>query len=168
MVRFLLLIVVNFGVIVMGLHVGGFRLNLSDSQPLGLYRDVSGQWGRGDLVFSCLPPSVASVAIERGYLATNRANCNGHTPVIKRVMGLPGDQLDITDQVWINGKPVANTTLLSSDSKGRKFNVADGGVVDQDKVWLIGNLIKYSWDSRYFGAVDQSLILTKVRPIWTF
>ncbi len=168
MARFLLLIVANFALIVVGMTVGGFRLNLSNSQPIGLYREVSGQWGRGDLVFSCLPQSAAAIAVERGYLSTNAVNCGGHTPVLKRVMALPGDDVQITNQVWINGEPVPNTALLPADTLGRKFDIASGGQVVDGQVWLIGNEIKYSWDSRYFGPVDQSLIMAKVRPVWTF
>jgi len=168
MLRFLLLIVANFALIVVGLYVGGFRLNLSNSQPVGLYRDVSGEWGRGDLVLSCLPQSEAAIAVERGYLSANAVNCGGHTPVIKRVMAIPGDQVEINDEVWINGQRVPNTELLPSDTQGRQFKVATGGAVADGQVWLIGNEIKYSWDSRYFGPVDQRLIMAKVRPVWTF
>jgi len=166
--RFALLIVVNFAAIVVGLTVGGFRLNLSNSQPVGLYREVSGGWDRGDLVFSCLPQEAAAVAVERGYLSTNAVNCGGHTPVLKRVMALPGDRVDIVDQVFINGELIPNTVLLDADSMGRRFEVASGGPVANGQAWLIGNEIKYSWDSRYFGPVDQSLIMAKVEPVWTF
>lgn len=168
MVRFLLLIVVNFALIVGGLTFGGFRLNLSNSQPVGLYREVSGGWDRGDLVFSCLPQKVAAIAVERGYLSTNAVNCGGHTPVLKRVMALPGDRVDIADQVFINGKAVPNSDLQEADSLGRGFEMASSGPVADGQVWLIGNEIRYSWDSRYFGPVHQSLIMAKVRPVWTF
>lgn len=168
MVKFLLLIVVNFALIVGGLTIGGFRLNLSNSQPVGLYREVSGDWNRGDLVFSCLPQTAAAIAVERGYLSTNAVNCGGHTPVLKRVMALPGDQVNIAEQVFINGEAVPNTHLQKADSQGRGFQMATGGQVADGQVWLIGNEIKYSWDSRYFGPVDQSLIMAKVRPVWTF
>ena len=168
MVKFLLLIVVNFALIVGGLTFGGFRLNLSNSQPVGLYRKVSGDWNRGDLVFSCLPQTAAAIAVERGYLSTNAVNCGGHTPVLKRVMALPGDRVDIAEQVSINGEAVPNTDLQEADSQGRGFQMATGGQVADGQVWLISNEIKYSWDSRYFGPVDQSLIKAKVRPVWTF
>jgi len=103
-----------------------------------------------------------------GYLSANAVNCGGHTPVFKRVMAISGDQVEITDQVWINGDRVPNTELLPTDTLGREFYAATGGSVADGEVWLIGNEIKYSWDSRYFGPVDQHMIIAKVQPVWTF
>jgi len=68
-------------------YMGGFRLNLTPSEPLGLWRIVALQRPveAGDLVFIC-PPATASFeqARRRGYL--RRGLCpGGFAPLIKTI-----------------------------------------------------------------------------------
>ena len=62
----------------------GFRLNLTPSLPLGLYRLAPGPIERGALVATCLPLEMALEGRQRGYLS--RGGCpGGASPVLKRV-----------------------------------------------------------------------------------
>ncbi|TIR88264.1 MAG: conjugal transfer protein TraF, partial [Mesorhizobium sp.] len=73
---------------------GGYRLNLTPSEPLGLWRieTLDRDVAVGDLVFICPPAAVSFLqARERGYL--RRGLCaGGFAPLIKTVMALPGQQ----------------------------------------------------------------------------
>ncbi|MGJ8530081.1 conjugative transfer signal peptidase TraF [Maritalea sp.] len=164
---FIVMIVSNAALIVALLMLFGVRVNLTPSFPIGLYKKQVGGWDKFDLVMSCIPNESAKLAVERGYLA-NSTNCNGHTPVIKRVMAVEGDYVEVKDMVYVNGTPVKNTTLSKLDSSGRKLIPAVGELTDSRHVWLLSDHLQASFDSRYFGSVDRSLVMFKVVPIWTF
>ncbi|MEY9520037.1 hypothetical protein ABIF70_001178 [Bradyrhizobium japonicum] len=70
--------------------LGGLRLNLTPSEPLGLWRIVSfdRQIAVGDLVFVCPPAgSISAFGLERGYF--RRGSCSGGAaPLIKTVVAL--------------------------------------------------------------------------------
>ena len=155
--------VLGLGVIILGL---GIRLNISPSYPMGLYKEVKGQWGRHDMVLSCLPKHVAAMGIDRGYLGLS-SQCNGHTPVIKKVIALAGDNVEIDSHMWVNGKAIANTPVNSTDSLGRPLPRADGGTTPDGYVWLLSNHIENSFDSRYFGTIPASMVQFKLEPLWT-
>ena len=163
---FIVIIVANAALIVGAMIVAGVRINLTPSFPIGLYKVRPERWEKYDLVMSCLPADAARLAIERGYLA-NSTNCGGHTPVIKRVMAVEGDVVQIKDRVYINGTPVDNTQLDGFDSQGRALEPAKGELTDSRHVWLLSDHYQASFDSRYFGSVDRSLVLFKVVPLWT-
>lgn len=77
--------------------------------------------------------------------------------IVKQVAGLPGDELVVKDDVaYINGREWGKLWLLKTlkrepGSYDRREVVPDG------KVLLMGTL-KTSYDGRYYGFVDQSLI----------
>ena len=144
----------------------GVRINISPSYPLGLYRQVDTPWQRRDLVISCLPRRAAKLGLARGYLVSSQ-RCQGHTPVIKRVIAMAGDQVTVGAHVSVNGRTIPNTQTRSQDSQGRALTVARGGITPIDHVWLVSNLIAGSFDSRYFGAIPTTLIQGKLEPLWT-
>jgi len=144
----------------------GIRLNISPSYPMGLYKEVKGQWGRHDLVLSCLPKDVATMGIDRGYLGLS-SQCNGHTPVIKKVIALAGDTVEIASQMRVNGEVIPNTPVNSADYLGRPLPRADGGTTPDGYVWLLSNHIENSFDSRYYGTIPTSLVQFKLEPLWT-
>ena len=164
---FMVIIVANAALIVGAMMVSGLRINLTPSFPIGFYKVRPERWAKYDLVMSCLPDATARLAIERGYLA-NSSNCGGHTPVIKRVMAVEGDVVEVRDRVYVNGTPVENTQLDGADAQGRALKPAHGEVTDSRHVWLLSDHYQASFDSRYFGSVDRSLVLFKVVPLWTF
>lgn len=164
---FLVLITTNACVLVLLLYATGIRINLTPSYPIGFYRKANEPWHKNDLVMACLPKNTAVMAIDRGYLARSR-NCEGHTPVLKKVLAVAGDHVLVSDQVYVNGQPIPNTRLSRSDSSGRALESAVGGETRHHDVWLLSDHFQSSFDSRYFGAIRDSLILFKVVPVWTF
>lgn len=149
--------------------VGGYRLNLTPSEPLGLWRIEALRRSAeiGDLVFVC-PPAVAMFeeARLRGYL--RRGLCaGGLAPLIKTVAALPGQHVRITDHVVIDGRSLAASVVRKTDGKGRTITPYPGGVVPSGHLYLHSPFVS-SYDSRYFGPVPDSGLLGLARPVITF
>lgn len=161
------------GVISLALSIAGwagrYRLNLSGSLPIGVYRVDDPSLMRGALVLACLPPAVAHMARERGYV--HRGNCpGGVAPIGKFVLAITGDTVDVSDRgLAVNGRLVIGTKLLRYDSHDRPLPRARSGryVVRDATLWLASNQSPRSFDSRYFGAVDVTAIVGQLTPAIT-
>ncbi|MCD2184923.1 conjugative transfer signal peptidase TraF [Rhizobium sp. GN54] len=148
---------------------GGYRLNLTPSEPLGLWRieELQRPVAIGDLVFLC-PPMTATFteARRRGYL--RRGLCaGGIAPLIKTVAALPGQRVEITDHVLIDGRSVPASSLWNRDGEGRVLSADPGGVVPPHHLFLHSSFAS-SYDSRYFGPVPDSGLLGLAQPVFTF
>jgi len=149
--------------------MGGYRLNLTPSEPLGLWRieKLQRPVSIGDIVFLC-PPTTAvfEEARRRGYL--RRGLCaGGLAPLIKTVAALPGQRVDISDHVHIDGRSVPASSVSGTDGEGRVLLPNSGGVVPPHHMFLHSSFAS-SYDSRYFGPVPDSGLLGLARPIFTF
>lgn len=150
------------------------RLNLSSSIPPGWYTArgirATGPVRRGTLVAACLPIIVAGWGRARGYL--HRGSCaDGTAPVGKPVFAIGGDTITVSPSgLELDGKPVSRTEPLRQDSDGRHLpRVPDGRyVVQPGEVWLVSTYSPRSWDSRYFGPVPVSAIISALNPLWIF
>jgi conjugative transfer signal peptidase TraF len=147
----------------------GYRLNLTPSEPLGLWRieELQRPVSIGDLVFLC-PPTTAVFedARRRGYL--RRGLCaGGFAPLIKTVAALPGQRVDITDHVLVDGRSVPASSVSGTDGEGRVLLPDSGGVVPPHHLFLHSPFAS-SYDSRYFGSVPDSGLLGLARPVFTF
>ncbi|MBC7152290.1 MAG: conjugative transfer signal peptidase TraF [Rhizobium sp.] len=149
--------------------VRGYRLNLTPSEPLGLWRIEALRRSAeiGDLVFICPPENpMFEEARRRGYL--RRGLCaGGFAPLIKTVAALPGQHVEITDHVVINGHSLAASVVRKTDGEGRTIRPYPGGVVPSGHLYLHSSFAS-SYDSRYFGPVPDSGLLGLARPILTF
>ncbi|QCJ00938.1 conjugative transfer signal peptidase TraF [Agrobacterium larrymoorei] len=149
--------------------MGGYRLNLTPSEPLGLWRIKALQRpvSIGDLVFLC-PPTAAvfDEARRRGYV--RRGLCaGGVAPLIKTVAALPGQHVDITDHIVIDGRSLPASTVRDRDGEGRPLTPDLGGVVPPHHLFLHSTFAS-SYDSRYFGPVPDSGLLGLAQPVITF
>lgn len=150
-------------------YMGGFRLNLTPSEPLGLWRIVALQRPvkTGDLVFIC-PPATPSFeeARRRGYV--RRGFCpGGFAPLIKTVAALPGQHVEIGADVTVDGKPLASSIVRASDGEGRPITPFKTGIVPLRNLFLHSSFAS-SYDSRYFGPVADTGLLGLARPFLTF
>ncbi|CUX58621.1 Conjugal transfer protein TraF [Agrobacterium fabrum str. J-07] len=154
---------------VTGAAVGGYRINLTPSEPLGLWRieQLHRPVQVGDLVFICLPANAKfEQARRRGYL--RRGLCvEGVAPLIKTVAALPGQHVEITGHVVIDGTVLASSAVRARDGEGRLLVPDPGGVVPPETLFLHSSFAR-SYDSRYFGPVPDSGLLGLARPIITF
>ncbi|KAA3448207.1 conjugative transfer signal peptidase TraF [Mesorhizobium sp. SARCC-RB16n] len=148
---------------------GGYRLNLTPSEPLGLWRiepprhAISG----GDLVFVCPPITpLFEEARRRGYLA--RGLCPGSVaPLVKAVAALPAQHVEIGDVVRIDGEILSSSRLRKTDGAGRSLTPFAGGIVPAGYLYLHSPFAS-SYDSRYFGPVPSTGLLGLARPVFTF
>jgi conjugative transfer signal peptidase TraF len=149
--------------------VGGFRLNLTPSEPLGLWRIVALDRAAavGDLVFICPPASAPFVeARERGYL--RRGLCPGDfAPLIKTVVALAGQRIDIAENVIVDGNPIPSSDVWTEDGQGRTIRPFAGGIVPPGHLFLHSSFAS-SYDSRYFGPIPAAGLLGFARPVLTF
>lgn len=155
------------GIAIAGL--GGLRVNLTPSYPLGLWHIAPKQseYRTGDLVFVCPPDSpIFAMALERGYLP--RGLCPGGTgPLIKTIAAASGQIVQIGASVTINGSLIARSEVRPRDASGRTLAPAAGGAVPAGHVFLLSEY-SGSFDSRYFGPVPSSGILGLAQPVLTY
>ncbi|GJL52193.1 MAG: hypothetical protein NPIRA01_34200 [Nitrospirales bacterium] len=84
---------------------------------------------------------------------------------LKRVVGMPGDRVDVVeDVVRVNGEEVAKG--LKRDRLGQDIEVVSlESPIPNDAVFVA---LPYprSFDSRYFGYVNMKDIIGEVYPLW--
>ncbi|MDA9448359.1 conjugative transfer signal peptidase TraF [Bradyrhizobium sp. CCBAU 21360] len=147
----------------------GLRINMTPSYPRGLWRiePLDRAAAAGDLVFIC-PPDTAEFerALARGYI--RRGLCaGGLSPLIKTVAAVSGQQIDVADQVSIDGRPLPDSVVRQTDAAGRPLAPFAGGVISAGDLYLHSDFAG-SYDSRYFGPIPSSGVLGLARPVFTF
>jgi signal peptidase I len=96
---------------------------------------------RGDIVVFERPPKVADSEIK---------------DLIKRVIGLPGDVVEGKEgQVWVNGKALDEGYL----DDGTTTSDFAPQTIAKDQIWVMGDNRGNSEDSRYFGPIDEDLVV---------
>ena len=150
--------------------IGGIRVNVTESLPLGLYRKVGdGATVRpGDVVVVCLPEEWGQFAVRRNILGPGR--CSGNSYGIgKLVVAMEGDVVDLhQESLVINGVSLSSNRTLDRDHLGRRMPHFPWGIhaLGPSQVWLFSPH-PAAFDSRYFGPVPASRIRSVVRPVWT-
>lgn len=131
--------------------------NASESAPIGLYWLDDQPAERGDYVLVRVPDRGRNLVVERGYLPPD-------IPLIKRVVGADGDVFCRRNrEILIDGVTVAVAQI--SDGLGREMPVWSGcHVLHERRVFLLQDHPN-SFDSRYFGPVDRSLIIGRATPL---
>jgi conjugative transfer signal peptidase TraF len=149
--------------------IGNFRINLTPSEPLGLWRIVplDRSARNGDLVFIC-PPDDAAMreARRRGYL--HFGLCDGRfAPLIKTVIAGQGQHVTMADSVRVDGRAVQASRVRARDGEGRPLSPYAGGIVPPGMVFLHSSF-GASFDSRYFGPLPASGILGLAEPVFVY
>jgi signal peptidase I len=89
-------------------------------------------------------------AVIRSVLEAVGVRTRGRDDLIKRVIGLPGETIEIMgNQVLVNGAAIEEPYLDEA------VTMADEGPfeVGEDEVFLMGDNRQFSFDSRRFGAI---------------
>jgi signal peptidase I len=82
-------------------------------------------------------------------------------PYIKRVIGLPGDRVDVREEeVLINGIRIAEPYLESPTRQGGDW------IVPQDSLFVMGDNRNNSSDSRSWGVVPKENVIGKALVIY--
>ena len=147
----------------------GYRINLTASEPLGLWRirHLDRPVRVGDLVFVCPPdtPTFTEARL-RGYL--HRGLCPAdYAPLIKTVIATAGQRVDIGAFVRIDGLSIPQTAIAPLDGKGRTLKTGYGGSIPDGSIFL-HSPYSASWDSRYFGPIPASGVLGLAQEVLTF
>lgn len=138
---------------------GFFLWNRTESAPKGLYWRGHGALDIGDwAIVSARAPAAVWIS-EHGFLAPG-------WPIIKRVAGVPGDEICRTDErVFLKGTLVA--VALKTDSAGRELPRWSGcKTLDEGEFFLLNDHPR-SLDGRYFGATSADDIDGKARLLWS-
>jgi signal peptidase I len=93
----------------------------------------------------------------------DRITTNGgviqHDDLIKRVIGLPGEEVEIRQcTVYVDGQPVDEPWLTAEMKTNCGVAEMDPVFVGTNEVFVVGDHRDQSYDSRMFGTVSQSLI----------
>lgn len=137
--------------------------NPSASAPIGWYRiEVRKTYSVGEQVAAWLPDEAEQLAVNRGYLPKN-------TPVIKVVWARPGSQYCIHAGMLTTAKQVP-LKIIPFDGEGRAMPEVTGGCrrLNAGEYILASDRVKTSFDSRYFGPVDEELILGLAHYVGSF
>jgi conjugative transfer signal peptidase TraF len=146
----------------------GIRLNASPSLPVGLYR-VSADPG-ANLVEFCPAEPFAALANARGYRQAGRCP-DGGSPFLKPVAARVGDRVTVSHSgVAVNGVLLPNSVPRPRDTAGRPLVSWMPGnySVRRGTLWVISTYESRSYDSRYFGPIEEPRVLARLRPflVW--
>jgi len=167
-----LAILVGGGVVMAAIAVlgwlGGWRINLTPSEPIGLWRimPLERPVAIGDLVFICPPRGpISAFGLERGYFRWG--SCPGAVaPLIKTVAALAGSRIEVGASVKIGSATLPRSELIARDGAVRPLPPWTGGVVPAGQIF-VHSPFAGSYDSRYFGPIPDAGLLGLARPIFT-
>jgi signal peptidase I len=96
---------------------------------------------------------------ERGDIVVFTPPEGGRVPFIKRVIGLPGDRIDIHDgQVFVNDVELPEPYIFDGDTTEPSSD-RSSYVVSPDTLFVMGDHRGNSTDSRSFGAIPLSNVI---------
>ncbi|QIB32938.1 S26 family signal peptidase [Ancylobacter pratisalsi] len=135
--------------------------NVTASVPVGLYSvEPADHLEITDLVAVMPPPPLAAFLIGRGYIGEG-------TPLLKRVMGLPGqDVCRLDDAITVDGVPLGEA--LPRDRMGRDLPVWQGcRRIAAGDLFLMNPDVGDSLDGRYFGLIPATTVIGRAMPLLT-
>jgi signal peptidase I len=108
--------------------------------------------------------------LERGEVVVFISPIDPSTDLIKRVIGIPGDTIEIKDKkVFVNGEPIPDAHAHFSDASisptGHRDNMPPTQV-PEGKFFVMGDNRDRSYDSRFWGFANISDIKGKATFIY--
>lgn len=148
-------------------------VNSSKSMPRGLYlvgplQEVE----RGQVVALCISnASAAAIYKARDYLGPSSRCAVGLPPVLKPLVAMPGDLVEISAAgTSVNGQLLPNSRVFDTDSDGRPIEHLPVGWSKRlaaGEYFALANVIERSLDSRYYGTVHRVDLQGRARPLFT-
>lgn len=139
-------------------------INLTESLPKGIYLKTHDAPHRGDIVLVSPPDrEVFREARDRSYMLSG-LNPSGTGCLIKIMAAVPGDTVSISDEgMLVNGTMLPNSAR--KDIALRTGISTFSGILQ--KSVLLYTPHPASFDSRYFGPLPESCILSTLKPLIT-
>jgi signal peptidase I len=115
---------------------------------------------------------------QRGDLVIHRGPGRAESFLLRRVIGLPGESIEIRDKrVYVNGEPIEEPWATYSDPRtysDSRFSPPQVRTRDQygplvvpdGSLFLLGDNRDNSYDSRFQGPIDRSLLIG--RPLYIY
>ena len=148
--------------------IAGVRWNPTASVRTGLY--VITNDANAPLVAFCPTGEAATEAIARGYRPRGLQCPDKYAALLKPVAARAGDTVEVSQNgISVNGRLLPNTAAFKTDVKKRPMHVWPNGtyIVQPGTVWVLSTYNKYSYDSRYYGPIQLSTVITHAKPFWT-
>ena len=154
-----------------GLYFMGARINTSNSIAEGLYWTSSKPVAKGEYVIFCPPKrKIFDEAMQRGYIGSSFCP-GGYGYMMKLVDAKKGDVISETAAgVFINGKLLPLSKPFAHDGLNRPLPILHiiNHTLGKSELLLMTDRSPISFDSRYFGTINQSQIKSVIRPIFTW
>jgi signal peptidase I len=94
---------------------------------------------------------------QRQQMIVFHAPLPGNPDLVKRVIGMPGDRVEIrAGAVWINGKPLTEPYLADTPDTWENRGAIE---VPPDSYFMMGDNRNNSYDSRSWGFARRSMIV---------
>ncbi len=158
--------IVGFPILgIFGFYLAGYRWARTPSLPPGIYRMT--QAPADPLVSFCPDGAVSKESTERNYREEAWTCPDGHAPLLKPIAARPGDTVTVTPQaIYVNGKQLPNSQSFAFDRQHLPMHPMTPGTyqVKPHTFWVISTYNKASYDSRYYGAIDEKLVISHAHP----
>lgn len=156
-------ILVLLDLMIVSLGWCGYWVNATNSMPVGLYKEDSGNIEKKSYVLLCKDDYQLSRKKSDDYFCKD-----GHQPILKTVVAARNDVVSISDKgVYVNSlklrnsERLANSMLIKNGSQLTDYRL-------KENEFLVMGRSPYSWDSRYFGIVKRDEVVSKVVPVFVF
>jgi signal peptidase I len=108
--------------------------------------------------------------IERGDIIVFKFPKDESRDFIKRVIGIPGDKIEIRDKkVYINDKELNEPYAVHEEQGGASYHPRDVFgpiIIPENKFFMMGDNRENSMDSRFWGFLDKQKIKGKAFIIY--
>ncbi|WP_408072886.1 conjugative transfer signal peptidase TraF [Legionella pneumophila] len=150
-------------------HSMGFRINLTESIPVGLYRITGAESLKNAYVIFCPDDrQTFRLAKNRGYI-DHGLYCNGYGYLMKKVVAVSGDILSVTNEgVFVNQVKIPYSKPKLQDGMNRalpQWQVMNYQL-KVNEIMTMTSQSEWSFDGRYYGLVHTRQIKGMITPIW--
>ncbi|CZP18995.1 conjugative transfer signal peptidase TraF [Legionella pneumophila] len=147
----------------------GFRVNMTDSIPIGIYRMTGIKNLKNAFVIFCPEDKpVFQQARDRGYI--NNGFCHGNYGyLMKKVVATKGDKISVTDKgIFVNHQRIPFSKPILTDGMSRPLPQwrTRNYQLKEDEILTMTNQSAWSFDSRYYGPVHTGQIKGMITPVW--
>lgn len=146
-----------------------FRINLTDSIPVGLYRMTDIKNLKNAFVIFCPDNRPAfKQALARGYI--DHGLCaGGFGYLMKKVVAIKGDVISATPKgVFVNHKLIAFSKPKLNDGMSRTLPQwrALNYQLKEDEIMTMTSQSEWSFDGRYYGLIHLGQIKGVLISVW--